>query len=146
MSSDSLSFRKAVETDVPFLLELRKLTMAAHQVASGVEPSEAERRQRVLARFDCAQIVCLAGRPVGLLKVVKDGSDWELMQVQLLPEQQRLGWGSHIVRALIAEAQCAGASIKLHVLRNNPARRLYERLGFVAVSEDERSYDMHLRA
>ena len=36
---EELSFRPAVEDDVPFLLELRRQTMDAHLVVSGVPPS-----------------------------------------------------------------------------------------------------------
>lgn len=144
--SGTLAFRPAVEADVPFLLALRERTMAAHLVASGVEASPSERQQRVRARFECAQIILYSGEPVGLLKVVKDGSEWELMQIQLVPERQRTGWGTRIVQNLIAAARRAGASLTLTVLRANPARRLYERLGFVVVQEGPHSYDMRLGA
>jgi len=145
MQSDPLSFRQALEADVPFLLALRERTMAGHQLASGVEPSEAERERRVRARFDCAQIILLAGEPVGLLKVIKDGSQWELMQIQLVPERQRAGLGARIVQSVISDARRAGASLTLRVLRANPARQLYERLGFVVVSEGPHSCEMRLR-
>ena len=62
---DSLSFRPAAETDMPFLLELRRRTMTDHQLASGVRYTEDEQRERVLARFECAQIILLSGEPVG---------------------------------------------------------------------------------
>lgn len=146
MLAEPLSFRQAVEADLPFLLQLREQTMAGHQAASGVEPSESERTRRVWARFDCAQIVLFSGEPVGLLKVVKDGSRWELMQIQIVPERQRAGWGTRIVQGLIVDARRAGASLRLSVLRANPARQLYERLGFVVTQEGPHSYEMHLRA
>jgi len=70
---ETLTFRPATEADIPFLLELRRRTMSEHLQASGIEPSESERRARVLASFDCAEIVLLAGAPVGLLKVERLG-------------------------------------------------------------------------
>jgi len=79
-----------------------------------------------------------------MLKVLKDGSQWELMRIQLAPERQRAGWGTRIVQSVIADARRAGASLSLTVLRANPARQLYERLGFVVVEEGPYSDDMRL--
>ena len=141
---EALSLRPAVEEDVPFLLELRRQTMSAHQVASGVAPSDEERLRRVLTRFDCASVVLLGGRPVGLLKAVREGANWELVQIQLTPSLQGRGLGTRLLRRLVDEARRAGASLRLSVLKANPARRLYERLGFVVVGEDGHSFEMVL--
>jgi ribosomal protein S18 acetylase RimI-like enzyme len=146
LSIDQLSFRQAGAADIPFLLALREQTMVQHQLASGVEASQDERIQRVQARFDCAQILSLAERPVGLLKVVREGSEWELVQIQLIPELHGAGLGTKLVERVIAEARSARASLRLMVLRANPARRLYERLGFVVTREGPHSFDMHLAA
>lgn len=144
MSAEQLSFRQAVEADVPFLLLLRERTMVTHQLASGLVPSEDEREQRVRARFESAQIILLAGEPIGMLKVIRDGVMWDLLQIQLTPEKQGAGWGTRIVQGLIADARRCGASLRLSVLRANPARHLYERLGFVVTQEGPHSYEMQL--
>jgi ribosomal protein S18 acetylase RimI-like enzyme len=141
-SAEALTFRQATEVDIPFLLELRRRTMSEHLRASGVEPSESERRERVLASFDCAEIILLAGAPVGLLKVVKSPDDWHLSQIQILPEKQGRGLGSSIIKKLLADAVQARATVSLSVLGANPARQLYERLGFRVVRQNERAYDM----
>jgi ribosomal protein S18 acetylase RimI-like enzyme len=145
-STVQLSFRKAVEADVPFLLDLREQTMVQHQRASGVEPSDNERVQRVMAHFEWAQIIMLSARPVGLLKVVREGSEWELVQIQLIPELQGAGLGKRLVEGVIADARKSAASLRLSVLRENPARRLYDRLGFVVFSEGPHSFEMRLGA
>ncbi len=146
MSGIEISFRKAAEGDVPFLLLLRERTLVPHQIASGVVPSEEERERRVRADFEVAQIILLAGEPVGLLKVARAGSMWHLLQIQLTPARQGAGWGTQIIQGVIAEARQAGASLKLNVLRANPARHLYERLGFVVSAEGPHFYEMCLGA
>lgn len=143
-AAHQIDLRAATEDDVPFLLELRRQTMTAHQIASGIVPSEEERLRRVLVRFECAKVVLLDGRAVGLLKVARDGQDWELIQVQLDPTYQGKGLGELLIRSVIAEAKAAGAALRLSVLRNNPAQRLYERLGFVVVGEAPHSFTMRL--
>jgi ribosomal protein S18 acetylase RimI-like enzyme len=50
-----------------------------------------------------------------------------LLFVSVLPETRGQGIGSDLIRRSIAE--CSG-DVKLHVEYDNPAKRLYERLGF----------------
>lgn len=139
---DRISFRRAAEADVPFLLELRRQTMTGHQLASGVRLTEEEQLGRVRDRLECAQIILLSGEPVGLLKVARDGAEWHLVQIQLAPGQQRTGLGGWLVQTVIDDAKRAGASVRLRVLRANPALRLYERLGFRIVKEEPHAYQM----
>lgn len=141
-----IDLRPAVQEDVPFLLELRRQTMTAHLLASGIVPSAEEDLRRVLVRFDCAQVILLAGQPVGLLKVSRDGADWELIQIQLSPSLQGQGFGMQLVQSVITEARSMGVSLKLSVLKANPARRLYERLGFTVVAEQAHGFEMRLGA
>ena len=60
-----------------------------------------------------------------------------LDRVFLLPECQNRGIGTRLVRDVLAEARAAGLPVRLRVFRVNPARRLYERLGFVATGETD---------
>jgi len=141
-TTQALTFRAATEADVSFLLELRRQTMSEHLRLSGIEPSERERRERVLANFDCAEIILLSGTPVGLLKVVRRADKWDLVQIQIAPAKQGMGLGSSILKKLLADAVQAHVSVSLSVLKANPARQLYERLGFRIVGENEQAYDM----
>jgi GNAT superfamily N-acetyltransferase len=50
------------------------------------------------------------------------------MQIPITPSLQRQGLGTQLIQSIITEARDAGASLKLKVLKTNPARRLYERL------------------
>lgn len=54
----------------------------------------------------------------------------------LLPEQRNLGIGSGLVCRLIESAKAAGKPLFAHVLKANPAWQLWQRLGFVEVSND----------
>lgn len=82
--SEELTFRAAKDADLPFLLELRRSTMTEHLRLSGVEPSENERVERVLARFECAEIILLGGDAVGLLKVARGGKNWAAVHLSVL--------------------------------------------------------------
>jgi ribosomal protein S18 acetylase RimI-like enzyme len=49
-----------------------------------------------------------------------------LIDIAMLPEWQGKGIGTHLIRDLIGER----LPVVLHVAIDNPARALYERLGF----------------
>jgi ribosomal protein S18 acetylase RimI-like enzyme len=142
MREQPISRRKAVADDLTFLVKLRHETMSPHLAASGVEQSEAEHLRRVLMHFESAEILLQDQERVGLVKVVRNGLNWELVQVQLCPSHQGRGVGSKLVSQLMSEAQAVNATLQLRVLKANPARRMYERLGFEVVSEHEHSFKM----
>ncbi|MBC9715005.1 GNAT family N-acetyltransferase [Streptomyces sp. TRM66268-LWL] len=54
----------------------------------------------------------------------------------LRPDLQGRGLGSAVLRTLLARADAAGDTVRLNVLQDSPARRLYERHGFELESED----------
>ena len=137
-----LTRRKATPEDLPFLVKLRHETMNPHLAASGADQSEEEHLRRVLVHFECAEILIQGSEPVGLLKVVRDATIWELVQVQLRPSLQGQGLGTKLLKQLVSEAQAANAHLRLSVLKANPARRLYERMGFVVVAEQAHAFEM----
>jgi ribosomal protein S18 acetylase RimI-like enzyme len=126
------------------LLELRRNTMNPHLAASGVALSDEEHAQRVLWHYDSAEVLVEKNELIGLVKVVRNGASWELLQIQLSPAKQGQGIGTQVVEQLVSEAQFAQATLTLSVLRANPARRLYERLGFVVIKEKADSFEMQL--
>lgn len=139
---EQLYKRKATSADVPFLLTLRRETMEQHLAASGADISEDAHEARVMYQFECAQILTLKNTPVGLLKLRQSPEEWEIIQIQLSPMLHGKGFGRVILEQIIAEALTAGVSLKLSVLKENPAKRLYERLGFAVVGEDAHEFYM----
>ncbi|MFT4197929.1 MAG: GNAT family N-acetyltransferase [Pseudoxanthomonas sp.] len=116
--------------------------MDEHLIASDADTSEAHHVERLRYHFDCAQILMDRDRPVGLLKVKRGTAEWEIIQIQLSPQLQGKGAGRAILQGVIDEATSAGARLRLSVLKANPAKRLYEKLGFVAVGETAHEYIM----
>ena len=138
-----LARRAATVEDIPFLLALRRETMDAHLAASGMDTSDASHRARLLHHFEYAQILLRGATPVGLLKLRRLPGEWEIVQLQLASELRGQGTGSALLQQILAEATRSRVAVKLSVLKSNPARRLYERLGFQHMGEDEHEY--HLR-
>jgi ribosomal protein S18 acetylase RimI-like enzyme len=138
----SITCRPAGPEDLDFLLALRITTMGPHHRKAGIPQTPEQQRARVLDQYDCAQVIEQRGVPIGLWKVVRSPDEWKVLQVQLLPSRQGRGIASDLLRTLLAEANAASVPVTLNVLKVNPARRLYERLGFQVVGENEHAYRM----
>ena len=55
---------------------------------------------------------------------------------------QRRGIGTEVMNRILIKARAEGRPITLGVVKSNPARRLYERLGFRITHEDNRKFYM----
>jgi GNAT superfamily N-acetyltransferase len=141
-NSPALSRRPATPHDSPFLLALRQRTMNGHLVASGAEIDDAHHMARLMHRFECAEVLLHEAAPVGLLKVSRDALEWVVIQIQLVPAWQGRGIGAALLAEVVGQATRAGADLTLSVLKANPARALYERLGFFIERENGFSYEM----
>jgi ribosomal protein S18 acetylase RimI-like enzyme len=84
------------------------------------------------ARFDIVQVDSV---DVGRLYVER-GAELRLIDISLLPSHRGRGLGTKLLHSLMAQADAAQLCLSLQVASDNPARRLYERLGFVALAED----------
>ncbi|WP_342705563.1 GNAT family N-acetyltransferase [Burkholderia arboris] len=142
----AISLRTASDTDLPFLLTLRRLTMTEHLQRVGAPTDDAAHDQRIRAHFDDAMIVCEGAAAIGLLKVTRAAGEWHVHQIQILPAHQGRGIGEAVLNALLADAAREHVPVSLSVLHGNPARRLYERLGFRLASETGTSASMIWRA
>lgn len=137
-----LTRRPALEADVQFLLELRRQAMGPVHTAARVDQSPEHSVARVRSNFDCAEIIELNGRPIGLLKVIRSPTEWRVSQIQLLPEHQGKAIGTKLLEEVLANARAAGLVVTLSALKINPAVRLYRRLGFTTETESEKSVSM----
>ena len=81
-------------------------------------------------------IVVLDGRPVGRLYVHYSRQDVRVLDISLVPEVRGKGIGRWLLGNVLEEARRLAAPVTLHVALGNPARRLYERLGFRVVEQD----------
>ena len=75
-------------------------------------------------------VVEVDGRPVGRWSVDRRSDAIVLVDVAIHPDDQGRGIGTHLIEELVAESERSGLPLHLSVAVDNPARRLYERLGF----------------
>jgi GNAT superfamily N-acetyltransferase len=90
------------------------------------------------------RIITMSGEDIGWLQTKTTDSTLFLGQLYLSGHVQRQGIGTRVLQVLIEEAARAGKPVSLGVVKINPARRLYERLGFKRTHEDEHKVYMRL--
>jgi ribosomal protein S18 acetylase RimI-like enzyme len=79
------------------------------------------------------QVIVVDGRDAGRLYVDRGAEEIRIIDISLLPDFRGRGIGGSILRAILDEAEAR--MVVLHVLRTNPAIRLYQRLGFAVAEE-----------
>ncbi|HEX2254758.1 MAG TPA: N-acetyltransferase [Thermoanaerobaculia bacterium] len=84
------------------------------------------------ASFD---VVLANGEPAGRLYQVEWDREIRLIDVALLPEFRGHGIGSRLLAGVLARGREVGKAVTIHVEQNNPAMRLYRRLGFEKIGE-----------
>lgn len=135
--SDKLPLRPAQPQDFAYcqrvyfecmkwIIQTLNLDLARHR--------EGFARQWQLAEV---RIITVAGEDVGWLQTALADDAIFLGQLYLDGRFQRQGIGSRVMHVLIEDAIHAKKAIILAVVKINPARRLYDRLGFRVTHEDQ---------
>ena len=97
------------------------------------------RETRDLSRYE---ILVNDGREIGCLGLRYEDKVLFLEYVAILPEHQNRGFGSEVLRDVLSSAFERGVPVGLSVLKVNPAKKLYERMGFQTIGSDEFKYYM----
>ena len=104
---------------------------------------EEDARRRLLSTDpEDHEIIEVDGQPVGFSLVRTTEEKIHVYRLFLLPSHQGLGIGSAILHRLCHRADSHQIPIILRILKVNPARRLYERFGFVTTDETKTHYNM----
>ena len=147
-----LAFRRIAEHDLPFLAQVYASTRAEEIALTGWpdEQKAAFLTQQFLAQHTHYQryypqadwlVMVREGEDIGRLYVERWPSQHRIIDIALLPAHRGKGFGEALLRDLMDEAAAAGKAVSIHVEKNNPAMRLYRRLGF-RTEEDKGVYDL----
>lgn len=138
------SLRTISDADYLWLWSLKRETMRTYVEQTWGKWDDDWQAERFRQNFrpDHVQVIVLDGHDAGLLHVVRSPEEIRLVNIQVSPEFQNRGLGTEVMHALLAEARREKLPLRLQVLKVNPARRLYERIGFAVVAETETHYQM----
>lgn len=117
-------FDAVVLADVPDLMRLQHV--ARERAHAAAHPSLHD------------EVVLVDGRPAGRLLTTPVGEGVHVVDLAILPADRGQGLGT-----LLLERLLAAGPVTLTVALDNPARRLYERLGFAAVTSTATDLSLH---
>lgn len=92
------------------------------------------------------QLILVGDAVAGRLWVHARPDRLHVLDITLLPVWRGHGLGTRCLCALMDEATATGRHVGIQVEIHNPARRLYERLGFLPEGEPQGLYQPMLRA
>ena len=141
VADDSLSLRPVTDGDMDFLLALYGTTREDELARTGWTPEQkaAFVHQQFWAQHhhwhqnytDTSwDVILRGGESVGRLYVARWPREIRVVDIALVPQARGAGLGTRLLRELFREGDASGRPVSIHVEIFNPARRLYERLGF----------------
>ncbi len=139
-----VTLRASRNTDADFFYDVIEQTMRVHVIAAGGAWDE-KRRRRETAEDSVnpsASVIVVGAVDAGILIVERLPHEIRLQELCLFPSYQGRGIGCSLVSAIQKEAAARCVPLRLHVLKINPAKRFYERLGFGV--EEETEYFFHM--
>src|SRR6266516_871212 len=142
-----VTLRPIRKEDEPFLLAL--YASSRDEELSQAQWGEGQKELFVRWQFDLQrreydarfpdsryEVIMVDEEPAGRIWIGEDEEQIRLLDIALLPEFQRRGMGTLLLRRLIDEAARAKKPLRHMVfVLNNDAHRFYERLGFVVIED-----------
>ena len=151
-----INIRPAALEDVSFLADVViKATLAQGRFDSTFNEAEYRAgfedwtRETVLGNVpNCAlSVIEYDSHSIGRLRVVRNSTSITLAGIQILPEYQNKHIGTNLIEQLKQEAEQKNIPLCISVEKDNPnAQRLYERLGFSTVGQDDQEYHLEYQA
>lgn len=141
-----VTFRPETDDDAAFSLavyaasredELRVLPWTNEQKRTFLAAQFAAQRSFYRDHFPEADflVILVDGLPAGRLYVRRAAEEIGLVDIALLPAWRNAGIGGALISELLDESRRTGVPVRLHVEHQNPARRLYDRLGFIPIAD-----------
>lgn len=147
LAARGVSLRRETDTDAEFMRRLY-ISMRWEELAPLTEWSESQKQAFLSSQFDLQRrhyalhyqgadfaVVDCHGDSAGRLYLFRGTSEIRVVDIGFLPEWRNQGLGTRLLQAVFDEARPKGQCVSIHVETFNPARRLYERLGFREISQ-----------
>lgn len=141
-----IAYRPAREDELDFLGAVYASTRTEEIAQAGWPPEmeqaflkqqhEAQHAHYAVVYPEAERLVIeRGGERIGRLYLQEWAGNVRIVDIALLPHARGGGIGEAIVRDVAADAWSRGRKVSIHVEIFNPAKRLYERLGFTPVED-----------
>ena len=90
-------------------------------------------------------VITYDGKLIGTIATIESEDCIDIGQFFILPEYQKKGIGTHLLRGILDKADRLGKNVTLKFLTNNPVKSLYSRNGFRLVYTSDVAHHMERR-
>ena len=127
--------RRALERDRAFLEQAHLAALGpVALVGYGWTKQRLQSQFLEEVRLKNCEVIVVDGSDAGYISTEDRRTHWYVDAFAIVPNYQRRGIGAAALRGLLADA--GARPVRLSVLRTNPARSLYTRLGFRVIGGD----------
>ena len=137
---DEVTLRPATIEDADLVLRVTEACMRRYAEQTWGRWDEDRTRQSFVPATH--EIIQYREQDIGCIERTSALQHVSLNKLYILPAYQNCGIGTHLMRQLMDDARSAKKSIQLTVLLVNPARRFYQRLGFVVTQSTPERHHM----
>ena len=138
-----ITFRQIKIKDFEFLWQLHNAALKKYIAATwGWDENWQRRNFQDNFKPNEGEIICVDGKDAGFLWISEKESEIVLVSIRLLPAFQNRGVGTKLIKDLLDEARVENKTVRLQVLKVNPAKNLYEKFGFQVYAETETHFLM----
>lgn len=143
-----IRLRTVVQSDTPSLLaiyndtrakEMQHFPFTREQAAQFLQMQFTAQHQHYRSHYPNASYDCVLfdSEVIGRLYINREKDQIQLIDISLFLSHCNQGIGSYLLNQLIQEANDNNRRITAHVEFTNPARHLYQRLGFIEVEHQD---------
>lgn len=140
------SFINCTLDDFDFLFELKKENFKWYvdKIWGWNDDDQKQRlKQDLEEHLAHKRIILVDSKKVGVYAVhITENGDLFINEISILKEYQHKGIGRKILEEQLKENKQKGIRTILQVFKENPAKTLYEKLGFKVYGENETHYQM----
>ena len=135
-----IAFRQIFSDDFEFLWRLHNVALKEYVEKTWGWDAEWQRRNFDQSfSLNDGEIIVAGGVDAGFFWIIEKETETLLASIRLLPAFQNQGIGTKIIKNLLDESE---KPVRLQVLKVNPARNLYQRLGFEIIGETDTHFLM----
>ncbi len=149
--ANAVSLRLYQNEDLPFMQALYASTREAELALTAFSLQEKQifLAQQFSAQYihytknyctDAFNIIEHKGEAIGRFFVDYNSDDIRVVDIALASDFRNKGIGSYLFEQLFEQARRSKRSVTIHVEHNNPAKKLYERLGFTEKTQTNEIY------
>ena len=142
------SFRSCTLEDFDFLFNLKKENFKWYvdRIWGWKDEEQKEKlKQDLNEHLSHKRIILIDNELAGVYAVhITENGDLFINEISILRKYQNRGIGRKILEKQLKENQKNGIRTILQVFKDNPAKKLYEQLGFKVYGETETHYQMEI--